>query len=283
MPAQTVTQAVANRSKAEEVIAQYRSDFATVLPSHIKPATWVRLAQGALRRNDELRKVAERNPGSFLQALLEAARLGHEPGSDEFYLVPFGSEVQGIESYRGIIERIYRAGGVNSVRAEVVCDGDTFRYDGHTRPEHTVDWFGKRGEIVGAYAYAEMVGGGTSKVVIINGDDIADAMRESRGSDKASSPWKKHYKPMVLKTVVRRLEPWVPKSAEYRLEQLRAAAEVADRSQLGNGSAHVPPHDPSTGEVVDAELVEDGQQELGGTDWPEARKPGSGVPGNDPS
>jgi recombination protein RecT len=32
---------------------------------------------------------------------------------------------------------------------------------------------------------------------------------------------------MVLKTVARRLEPWVPTSTEWRKEQMRAAQEVA--------------------------------------------------------
>lgn len=264
MSTETVGNAVANRGKAEAMIEKYSSDFATVLPSHVKPATWVRLAQGALRRNDKLRKAAESNAGSFLQALLEAARLGHEPGSDEFYLVPFGSEVQGIEGYRGIVERMYRAGAIASVQAEVVCERDRFHYDGRGVPEHEADWFSDRGQIIGAYAYAEMRDGGTSKVVIINQADIDASKRESRGSSHRDSPWQKHYKAMVLKTVARRLEPWVPTSAEYRREQLRAAVEAdnARARPTPHGPVHeTPAHDADTGEVVEAEVVEEQQHD----------------------
>jgi recombination protein RecT len=48
---ETVTQAVAKRdSGPATLIAKYSHDFATVLPSHIRADTWVRVAQGALKR-----------------------------------------------------------------------------------------------------------------------------------------------------------------------------------------------------------------------------------------
>jgi recombination protein RecT len=51
MTAETVTQAVAKREAGPgALIRQYSGDFATVLPSHIRADTWVRVAQGALKR-----------------------------------------------------------------------------------------------------------------------------------------------------------------------------------------------------------------------------------------
>ena len=51
MTAQTVSDAVATRdSSPSGLIRQYSGDFAAVLPSHIKADTWVRLAQGALKK-----------------------------------------------------------------------------------------------------------------------------------------------------------------------------------------------------------------------------------------
>ena len=244
---ETVSSAVAKRNEAEALIERYTGDFATVLPSHIKPATFVRLAQGVLRRNEQLQKVAVRNPGSFLAALLEAARLGHEPGTEQFYLVPFGNEVTGIEGYRGVIERMYRAGAISTVKAEVVREGDAFDYDPGEmdRPAHKVDWFADRGAIKGAYAYAVFKDGSTSKVVVINRQYIEQVKREAKGASGPSSPWVKWEEAMVLKTVAHRLEPWVPTSNEYRREQLRAAVE-ADNLRSHRHAA----------EVVDGELVD---------------------------
>lgn len=50
--AETVTNAVAQRDNSPAgLIKQYSNSFAAVLPSHIKSDTWVRLAQGALKRD----------------------------------------------------------------------------------------------------------------------------------------------------------------------------------------------------------------------------------------
>jgi len=259
---ETVSTAVAKRNGAEALIERYSNDFATVLPSHIKPATFVRLAQGVLRRNPQLQNAATKNPGSFLSALLEAARLGHEPGTEQYYLVPFGGEVQGIEGYRGVIERMYRAGAVASVKAEVVREGDEFAYDPGEmdRPVHKVDWFGDRGPIKGAYAYAVFKDGSTSKVVVINRQYIEQVKRESKSAGRPDSPWVKWEEAMVLKTVAHRLEPWVPTSSEYRREALRAVAEADNLRTPQPGvirdMATGQGVDLRTGEVVDGEVVD---------------------------
>lgn len=272
---QTVSQAVATQTKAGGLIEQYREDFATVLPSHVKPATWVRLAQGALRRDQNLQKAADKNPGSFLSALLEAARLGLEPGSEHYYLVPFGSEVTGIVGYQGEIELMYRAGAVRSIKAELVYERDEFEYQPgeQDRPKHRPDWFGNRGEIVGAYAYAEMVGGATSRVIVMSKAQIEEVRNASPSGRRSGTPWDKWWDRMALKTVLHQLAKFVPTSAEYRREQLRSVMQVQserpDTPRTWNG----PPEgvDTETGEVVDGELVDDADAEaeatLDGGDW----------------
>lgn len=256
-----ISNAIATRDNGPQgLIEQYRRDFTTVLPSHVKAGTWVRLAQGVLRRDKNLAQVAQRNPGSFMSALLECARLGHEPGTESFYLVPFGSEVQGVEGYRGVVERIYRAGAVASVKAEIVRADDEFHFTPDMdKPAHTVDWFGDRGDIIGAYAYAIFKDGTTSKVVVINRQYIAQVKKESRGSDKPSSPWTKWPEQMVLKTVAKRLEPWVPTSTEWRKEQMRAAQEVAAEQpgQPTATSAATAEPEPYDDGPIDAEVIDD--------------------------
>ncbi|MGW3492018.1 recombinase RecT [Streptomyces sp. NPDC001054] len=250
--------AIATRDQGPEgLVQQYRADFTLVLPSHVKGETWMRLASGALRRDAKLRDVATRNPGSLMNALLECARLGHEPGTDSYYLVPFGSEVQGIEGYRGVVERIYRAGAVKAVKAEVVHQGDHFEYSPDMdRPVHKPDYFGDRGPIIGAYAYGIFQDGSTSKVVVINRAYIDKVKKESRGSSSASSPWAKWEEQMVLKTVARRLEPWVPTSTEWRKEQLRAEAEVAaERTEPATPLPQPKPLDDEG--PIDGELLDD--------------------------
>lgn len=256
-------QTIERQETPGDMVASYRDEFALVLPSHIKPETWVRVAQGAVRRDPKLGEAARRSPTSLLAALMEAARKGLEPGTEEFYLIPRKRrgvpEVQGVEGYRGIIERMYRSGAVASVIVREVCAHDEFRFiEGvMDRPEHRIDWFtrGARGDMVGVYAYAVLTTGAVSRVVVLNGDDIDDIKRHSDGSDESYSPWQTEPRSMWWKSAARRLEPWVPTSAEYRREQLRAAQEVAAERAAPTVTA-VPETPAADGEVVDGEIVD---------------------------
>jgi recombination protein RecT len=280
---QTVSDAVATRDNTPiALIAAYSNDFARVLPSHIKSATWVRLAQGALKRGKksgeryELEIAAANNPGVFLAALLDAARLGLEPGTEQYYLTPrkVGGangrlEILGIVGYQGYIELMYRAGAISSVVAEVVYTGDQFRYrPGMDEvPQHEIDWdAANRGELRLVYAYARMKDGAVSRVVVLNRADIDRIKASSQGAKSEYSPWVNHEAAMWLKSAVRQLQKWVPTSAEYRREALRAQAEVLRVA----GERELPPPpvdvDDTVAGTVDGEVV--GEQQ-----WPEPAKP----------
>jgi recombination protein RecT len=253
----TVSNALAQQDTGPgALIKKYEGDFATVLPTHVRPETFVRLSQGLLRRNDPLRKVAERNPRSFMAALLDCARLGLEPG-DTYHLVPFGDEVVGIPDYTGEIELIYRAGAVSSVKAEIVYERDTFIYrPDMERPEHEVDWFSDRGAMKGVYAYAIMKDGATSRVVVLNEQQINKIKAVSKTATRKDSPWQQWPDRMWLKTAVHQLQKWVPTSAEYITAQLAAVAK-AQNAVAPSGEPLPPPNvDVETGEIHDAEIVE---------------------------
>lgn len=216
-------------------IQRYEQDFATMLPSHIKPEAWVRLAIGVFRRSPQLQRAATQNPASMMAALLDAARQGLEPGTPQYYLVPrksktTGLEVQGIRGYQGEIELIYRAGAVSSVIVEVVRERDVFSYrpGRDERPLHDIDWDADdRGPLRLVYAYAIMRDGATSKVVVLNKTAIAKIRAKSEGADGEYSPWRHWEEAMWLKSAVHQLQKWVPTSAEYIREQLRAVRDVA--------------------------------------------------------
>lgn len=273
MTAQTVSQAVAKRESGPlSIMWSRRSHFNAVLPASVDVEAFLGTAAGALYANDTLMQYAQQNPDSLIVALMRCAALGHQPGTDEFYLTPrkVGGRpsVLGIEGYRGVIERMYRSGAVAKVVVREVCANDYFRYvEGEDdKPVHKTGGDGTtgaaffaghdRGEMVGVYAYAEMAGGAISRVVLLTRDDVY-AARDSSGykPDDKYTPWNRldageahpefKGRSMWWKTGAKRLEPWVPTSAEYRREQLRAAAAAA------------PPE-----RFVDAEIVDDGGAEL---------------------
>jgi recombination protein RecT len=227
-----------------------------------------------LRRDANLMEAAMRNPGSLMAAMLDCARLGHEPGTEAYYFVPIKGVVEGWEGYRGVIERIYRAGAVQSVRAEVVRENDFYEYEeGMPHPIHRYERFApleKRGPLVGVWAYAVMAEGGMSRPVEMGREEVL-AHRDMNGSNaRSDSPWKKWERSMWLKCAVHELEKWVPSSTEYRREITRSGggavrAEMsAPISAVGAASPMATPHhDAIEGEVTDwpatAEIPDGGQ------------------------
>lgn len=274
MTDQTISNAVAVRDTGPTAqIEVYRDEYAALVPSHVNADQWIRLAVGAIRGNKDLEEAARTDVGVFLRELKTAARLGLEPGTEQFYLTPRKSKahrgqkiIKGIVGYQGIVELIYRAGAASSVIVEVVRANDTFRYTPgrDERPVHEIDWFGDdRGPLVGVYAYAVMKDGATSKVVVLNQRQVMEAKAKSDGRNSEYSPWNTNEEAMYLKTAARRLAKWVPTSAEYMREQLRAQAEVAGQLTAGTAGPAMPQPagfldeaDPDEG-PVDAELVDD--------------------------
>lgn len=127
MSGQTIGAAVAVRDNSPTaVVQQSKGEFAMVLPSHMRPEAFVRVAVGVLRRNPRLAEAARNDMGAFMAAMMDAARLGLEPGTEQYWLIPrydkrVGKEVvSGQKGYQGEIELIYRAGATASVVCEVV-------------------------------------------------------------------------------------------------------------------------------------------------------------------
>lgn len=256
-------------------VQTYRDSFAAVLPSHLQGTadTYVRLATSLLRSNTYLAKVAQQNPQSALRALLKGASLGLTPG-ETFDLIPFGGRnpaVVGAVRYTGLIELMFRAGAVNAVKAEIIYEKDSFNYQpGMARPLHVVDWFADRGPMIGAYAYADMKGGGTSQVVVMNRaqiERIRDGSPSWRYEDKRKdSPWTTWPDRMWLKTVIHQLRKWVPISTEYITAQVEAAERGRARAAADGLDKDVSPLENEDPDLAANPAVQDAEVESE-TDW----------------
>lgn len=262
----------------KEMVTQYSDSFAAVLPSHIaRPETWIRVAQGALKKGKlhaggpqtELEVAALNNPGVFLATLLDAARLGLEPGTEQYYLTPREVkgrlEILGIVGYQGIIELMYRAGAVESVVAECVYSKDLFSFRPGVDhiPTHEIDWDADdRGQLRLVYAFARMRGGAISKVIVMNKAAIAKIMRKSHGSGSKYSPWQTDPDSMWLKSAVRQLRKWVPTSSEYITHRLRAERDAGEQRPilapvLDGPDLPVVDAFEDDDEIVDVEIVDE--------------------------
>lgn len=316
MTNQTVSKAVEQRDGIEKVVKAHKGRLDSVLPEHIDVDQFAGLATGALFRDSALLEAANNNPGAFMNDLMRCASLGHQPGTEEFYLLTRKNkkngnrpEIQGLEGYRGIVERMYRSGAVASVVVREVCANDHFDFvEGRDEvPHHSIggegstgaDFFGKdgsrdRGPMVGVYAYAKLTTGAFSRVVLLTKDDVMAAKADSEGADSQYSPWNRldagknrpefKGRSMWWKTAARRLEPWVPTSAEYRREQLRAAMEAdsARQENLDRAAKYGPGEglpdgltvDRDTGQIIEGEVVDPDEQAAAEHAYEQARDEG---------
>ena len=301
----TVSQAVEQRQTGPISIMWSRpTHFDAVLPDHVDVKAFLGTAAGALYADPKLMEAASASPDSLIVALMECASLGHRPGTEEYYLTPRRKkgrpQILGIEGYRGIVERMYRSGAVAKVVVREVCAKDQFRYlEGvDDKPVHQIggegetgaDFFGEngsrdRGEMVGVYAYAELMTGAVSRIVLCNRDDVMAAKAASDGANSDYSPWnrfdagKEHPefkgRSMWWKTAARRLEPWVPTSAEYRREMMRATTSadslVRPRASEPPAPQPVPADEPVDAEVLDESLSpdEEARQQAAAESWGE--------------
>jgi recombination protein RecT len=287
MTTETVSNAVAVRDNGPQaMVERYRSEFAQVMPSHVNAQAWTRLAIGVLRRDAKVAEAAANDVGAFMSALMDAAQKGLTPGTDEYYLVPrrrrkgAPQTIQGMTGYQGYIEMMYRAGAVSSVIVETVYSGDKFQYrpGQDERPIHEIDWDADdRGLLRLVYAYAVMKDGATSKVVVLNRRRIEEIRSKSDSAHSDYSPWKTNEEAMWLKSAARQLRKWVPTSAEYIRERLRAQAEVAAEQPSAVPAAHAPMPQPVADAVEsdDDELVEGEFVEAEPGEWPAVAQPGS--------
>lgn len=230
-------------------------------------------AFAALTKDKNLLQAASAAPETLMTALNTAAQRGLQPGTEEFYLTPRKNkgrwEILGIIGYQGLITLMYRSGMVSSVTVEAVHANDEFRWAPGVmeKPDHKPNWFGDRGTIIGAYAYATMKDGSTSKVVIVDQERIATAKEASAGSHSDYSPWKKHPKAMILKTAAHDLAKWVPTSAVDKTTgnaqavigeqnaQVQQAAIAAQPIYEDGFMEAIEADDPAPGQAPTGELI----------------------------
>ncbi len=202
---------------------EFRKAVAHVLPKHLTPDRFVRIAIMAITRTP---KLTECDQASFFGALMTLSQLGLEPDGRRAHLIPFRNtkrncmECQLIVDWKGLAELAMRSGMVSYLHADIVSEGDLFEYDMGRVVKH-VPWFLRRdnakpedpGEVVAAYAFAEFKDQ-TRKAEVMSIREVEGIRARSKASD--SGPWVTDWSEMAKKTAFRRLSKWLPLSPEFR-------------------------------------------------------------------
>jgi recombination protein RecT len=240
----------------------------------------VRIAQGALKKGKpykdannrldpqgrtELEVAAQNNPAAFLSALLDAARQGLEPGTEQYYLTPRKVKGQPGDPRHPRLPGLHRADVPRRRRRSVVAEVVYGRSDtvplppqaGTSGRSTSIDWAPKT---AAKSAAGLRLRGHEGRRHLPRHRAEPGAHRPDQGISRAGVGLgvlavAEVEAAMWLKSAVRQLQKWVPTSAEYIREQLRAAADAhrqADTPAPQMPSVEVEP-DYVDGEVVDVQ------------------------------
>lgn len=208
-----------------------KTEIARALPKHIAPDRMARVTLTALRTTKDL---ARCTPQSFLACVMTLSQLGLEPsnGLGFAWLIPRKNKKMGtiectvIIGYQGLMELARRSGQIRSISATAVYEGDEYevRYGLHPDVTHRPNWTAPRtpARLVGAYAVARVKDSDDPIFVFVPRLEIEAARKRGASGAGVSTPWDTDYEAMALKTAVRRLFRWLPKSVEMSI------ASVAD-------------------------------------------------------
>jgi recombination protein RecT len=246
--------AAANPVKTiKDVLESMKGELSNALPKiGITPERIIRLAITEIRRNPKLLTCTQQ---SLLGSIMQAAQLGLEIGIDgQAYLVPYKNECTFIIGYKGLIELMYRHNRVKKVFGGTIHEGDevVHSYGSDEQFKHVPALTG-RGAVKAYYAYVKL-DGDEQVYILMSKEDVVEHAKKFSPSFNSSynSPWKSDFDSMAIKTCVRQLSKWIPKSSE-----LRDAIMADERVSTYNASADVAEDlvDISASVVVEEEPV----------------------------
>ena len=195
-------------------------EFKAALPSHISPQRFQRTALTAIQLNPEL-AVADRR--TLLNSLLRCASDGLLPDGRESALVIFNDNNPKSRTFRkqvvvympmvaGLLTRFRNSGQFKSIGAEVVREGEDFKFWIDEKGEHLHHEPGDgTGKIVKVYARAETKDGGTM-IRVMSAADVEKRRAVSRAKD--GPMWRDWWDEAAIKTVLRNLHKRLPSSSD---------------------------------------------------------------------
>lgn len=189
----------------------------------------------ALQANDFLAKIAQQNPVSIQNAVINLAAVGItlNPAMKNAYLIPRkvgGKMAVCLDiSYMGLMHIAMDSGSIRWGQSVIVRKNDNFKLTAlGERPIHEHDPFGDRGEIVGVYCTVK-TSDGDYLTNCMSIDDVYAIRARSESFKKGMGPWVSDPEEMIKKTAVKQGYKYWPK-----VERLATAIEYQN-TQAGEG------------------------------------------------
>lgn len=200
-------------------LTTHAGQFKSVLPDHIKPERFMRIAMTAVIEDPDL-LLADQT--TLMTSLVKCAKDGLIPDKKEAALVIFNTKngnewikkVQYMPMVDGILKRARQSGQIDVIAARIVHENDAFDYWMDENGEHInfrPKYDGDRGEFKMVFAFAKLKSG---ELVVepMTFTEIEKVRNASKGKDRG--PWKDWYERMALKSALHRLARRLPNSSE---------------------------------------------------------------------
>ena len=238
-----------------EIIDESASKFKAIATAH-NLVTWAEESQFALQAIQKNDKLAQCIPHTVQNAVINVAAVGLtlNPALGYAYLVPEseklkeGGREQWVQccnlrvSFKGLLKIATDSGSILWAKAEIVKYKDLFTYKGPCEiPQHEMDAFGDRGDVVGVYCIAKTH----------QGDHLVDVMSAAeiakiRGSAKQDGVWAKWPEEMAKKAILKRASKQWPKTD--RTDRLDRAIAVVNEYE-GSDERDITPKEQSQEEI----------------------------------
>lgn len=178
------------------------------------------------------------------------------------YVVPFKNVPTFTIGYKGLIQLAQRSGTYKTINADAVYEGEFVRKD---KLSGMIDLSGERKSdtVIGYFAYFKLLNGFEKILYMTKAEVEAWGAKYSPSYSSNSTPWKKEFDKMAMKTVLRQLiGKYGPMSDEmqtaFSSDDKGTTPQQEIKDQANKQMIDI---DPTTGEVKDGETPSDKPQE----------------------
>lgn len=199
--------AVAKKDTFSTALTTELENQRAALPADFNIQRFVQNSVALLNGNDTLAEFAKKHGTAQIKAgLLRGAYQGLDALNGEMYLVPYGSTLNFMQSYKGDVKMVkkYSQRPIKDIYAKLVRQGDEFE-EGIVNGEPTINFKPmpfNDSPIIGAFAVCLYQDGG----MVYDSMSLKDLENTRSASKAKNSPaWSKFTGQMYLKTVLHRL------------------------------------------------------------------------------
>lgn len=226
-----------------------RSELITqssALPRDFNTERFVQNSKALLNGNETLFKFAKQyGTNQIISGMMRGAFLGLDFMNSEAYLIPYGSSLNFMPSYKGMIKLCikYSTRPINTIYAKIVREGDEFSEE-IVNGQPSITFRPKpfnNAPMIGCFAVCLYKDGGMIYEVMSK----ADVEQCKKSSKSKNIPAWNFYSEMAKKTVLRRLAKSIPLDIDEKLsEAMNAGLEIetdpqkiAERETAENGNS----------------------------------------------